>query len=235
MVAHFNSLPQEASPQYTGWRVTLACFVLAMFCWGFGFYGHGIYLAELQRSTGWPASLISGATTTYYLFSALLVVFVNDAIGAFGLRTFVLFGIGCFGASIALLGVVRAPWQLFAVYLVMSFGWAAMSVGAITNIIGLWFERRRGLAISLALTGASASGIAIIPALVALIDARGFASAMMLASGAMLAILVPITLGWIREPPDVMPPHGAARALAGAAGWTRPMALRSFRFWTVTA
>jgi predicted MFS family arabinose efflux permease len=242
MTAQFDSLPSrpdEASAQYAGWRVTFACFVLAIFCWGFGFYGHGIYLSELRRLNGWPASLISGATTVYYLFSAVLVVFVSDAIGRLGLRTFVLLGIACFGASIAALGMVRTPWQLFAVYLVMSFGWAAMSVGAITNILGLWFQRRRGLAISLALTGASAGGVLIIPALISLIAQRGFAATMFMAGVAMLAILVPITLAWIREPaPDAGSHRLRAMDRAGAGrtpSWTRPMALRSFRFWTVTA
>jgi len=236
MTVQFDILPgraDEASVHYAGWRVTFACFVLAIFCWGFGFYGHGIYLSELARLNGWPASLISGATTVYYLFSALLVVFVNDAIRRLGLRTFVLFGIGCFGASITLIGMIRTPWQLLAVYLVMSFGWAAMSVGAITNILGLWFDRRRGFAISLALTGASAGGVLIIPALTALIHARGFAAAMIIAGIVMLAILIPVTLAWIREPHERRIAH---RAPGGeTTSWTRPMAMRSFRFWTVTA
>ena len=41
--------------------------MVATFSWGLGFYGHGIYLAELQRAKGWPTSLMSTATTLYYL------------------------------------------------------------------------------------------------------------------------------------------------------------------------
>ena len=82
--ARSASIADESSARYHGWRVVLACFVMAMLVWGFGFYGHGFYLAELQRLHGWPASLIGGASTAYYLFSALLVVFINDAIRRFG-------------------------------------------------------------------------------------------------------------------------------------------------------
>src|SRR6202035_536710 len=28
----------EASPRYQGWRVVIVCTVMALFCWGFGFY-----------------------------------------------------------------------------------------------------------------------------------------------------------------------------------------------------
>ena len=41
----------ESSPRYAGWRVVAACFMVAMFCWGFGLYSHGVYLAELNRLT----------------------------------------------------------------------------------------------------------------------------------------------------------------------------------------
>src|SRR5262249_51353613 len=225
----------ETSLHYPGWRVAFGCFVMATFCWGFGFYGHGIYLAELGRLNGWPAALISGATTAYYLFSALLVVFVSDAIARLGSRRFVLAGVACFSASTALLAMVSAPWQLLAVYLLMSFGWSAMSVGAITNIIGPWFEQRRGLAISLALTGASFGGIAIIPALTFLIEKIGFAAAMPIASAVMLASLIPMTLLWVAEPRSQRRSCQSAVPPAAQTRWTRRTGLRSFRFWTVSA
>ena len=53
--------PDESSPRYRGWRVVFACFVMAALAWGFGFYGHAFYLAELQRLHGWPTSLIAGS------------------------------------------------------------------------------------------------------------------------------------------------------------------------------
>ena len=53
----------ETSPRYAGWRVVLACFLVALFIFGFGLYGHGVYVAELQRLRGWAASLVSGAIT----------------------------------------------------------------------------------------------------------------------------------------------------------------------------
>src|SRR5947209_3324876 len=145
----------ESSPQYRGWRVVIACFTIAMFAWGFGFYGHGVFLAELREARGWPASLISGATTLYYFVGALAVIYVSDAVRRFGPRAVMLAGVVLIAAAALAVGIVVAPWQLYAVYLLMSAGWAATTVGAISNVLGLWFSGRRGLAMNLALNGAS--------------------------------------------------------------------------------
>ena len=132
-----------------------ACYVVALFCWGYGLYGHGVYLAELHRLHGWPTSLIAAATTAFYLLTATLVVFISDAIARLGPRRVILIGACCFGGSVALLAFITALWQLYLVYLLMAVGAASMHVGAISNVLGLWFDEKRGLAISLALNGAA--------------------------------------------------------------------------------
>jgi MFS family permease len=117
-----SSHDDESSPRYHGWRVVAACFVMALFCWGFGLYGHGVYLAELQHIHGWPTSLISAASTTTYLVSAVLVVFTSDAIARLGPKRFALMGVAAMAAATVLIPFVAEPWQLFAAYILMAFG-----------------------------------------------------------------------------------------------------------------
>src|ERR1700733_912038 len=83
----------ETSIRYEGWRIVAVCFLLATFSWAFGFYGQSVYVAELQRLHGWPASLISSGTTFFYLFGAALVAFVAEAIRALGVRKCLIAGI----------------------------------------------------------------------------------------------------------------------------------------------
>src|ERR1043166_7832587 len=123
---------QESSPRYAGWRVVLACYLAAVFCWGFGLYGHGVYLTELHHLHGWPTALISGAVTSFYLLTA-----------------------------------------------------------ALTNVVGLWFDGQRGLALSLALNGASSGGILVTPVLVLAIAHYGFANAVIGSSIVIAVILLP--------------------------------------------
>jgi MFS family permease len=220
----------ETSPRYAGWRVVCACFIVAVFCWGFGLYGHGVYLVEFQRLHGWPASLISGAASAYYLLSATLVVFISDAIAQLGPRRILLVGAACMGAAVTLLAFITAPWQLYAVYLVLATGAAAMHTGAITNIVGLWFDRQRGLAISLALNGASVGGILITPALVIAIETVGFQAAMAGAAAIMAMTVVPAVVFWIDRPP---PRTDTSSSLHDTGPRTRTAALRSPAFWSV--
>lgn len=238
-MANLSTCPDrldETSPCYFGWRVVTACFFMAVAAWGFGFYGHGVYLADLIRSKEWSSSLISGATTVYYLFSAVLIVFLNDWIARFGPKYCVLSGIACFALSICLLAFVESPWQLYATYFVMAFGWAVMSIGGITNILGLWFQAKRGFAISLGLTGASFGAILVVPMLIALIDFFGFTKALIFSASAMVAILVPITLLWVDAPTANAHANAQKNPIdSGQSGtWTRRRALGSWIFWSVT-
>lgn len=218
----------ESSPRYFGWRVVVACFLMALACWGFGLYGHSVYLAELTRLYGWPPSLIAGASTATYLLNAVLVIFTSNALARFGARRFVLFGTAALALAIVLLALARAPWQVYAAYLVMSFGWLGLGLVTIPTIISQWFTRRRGLAISLALNGASFGGIVVAPALVALIQITDFTSAMLIAAAVMVVILVPAIFLWV-------PSHAApVQHAAAVSSWTRADALRSVPFWTVS-
>src|SRR5262249_56515379 len=124
-----------------------------MFCWGFGLYSHGIYLAELQRLFGWSTSLISGATTAYYLLTASLVVFISDAIVQLGPRRVFLLGTCCLGSAVTLLAFIVAPWQLYLVYLIMAVGSAPIHLRAVTHGLCPWVDCPRRLPIRLARHG----------------------------------------------------------------------------------
>jgi MFS family permease len=223
----------ETSARYDGWRIVAICFVVATFGWAFGFYGQSVYLAELHRMHGWSTSLISGGTTFFYLFGAALVVFVAEAIRSFGPRNCLLAGVGVMAVAVVLIGQVGQPWQLYAVDALLALGWAGTSLGIITNTLGLWFEKKRGMAISLALNGASFGGIAGVPLLVVAIDRLGFSAAMVASALAMIVVTIPLILTFVGTPPRVA---GSAASTADTASPTqiRSRALRDFGFLSVS-
>ena len=225
----------ETSARYEGWRIVVVCFLVATFGWGLGFYGQSVYVAELHRLHGWPASLISGGTTFFYLFGALLVAFVSEAIRFFGPRNCLLAGVVAMAAAAVLIGQVTEPWQLYAANAMLAFGWAGTSLGIITNTLGLWFDNKRGMAISLALNGASFGGIIGVPLLVAAIGSFGFSGAMIVAAIVMVVLMVPIILIFVGRPPvHSSVTVAAASADAPSATRIRAQAFRDLGFLSVS-
>ena len=189
--------PDETLLRYAGWRAVLACFLMALFLFGFALYGQGIYLVELQRLNGWPPELISGASTLSFLISNILATFTSEFVDRLGAKRLVLLGIAALAASMAMLASATTVWQLYAAFILMSLGWIGMGTVVIATVVSLWFVRRRGLAISLAYTGASFGGVVATPLLVLLVERFGFAAAMLTAAAVTVAVLVPVALAWI--------------------------------------
>jgi predicted MFS family arabinose efflux permease len=235
MDASDHPVIDETSAHYDGWRIVAVCFLMATFGWGFGFYGQSVYVAELHRLHGWPASLISGGTTFFYLSGAVLVAFVSEAIRGFGPRNCLVAGVLAMAAAAALIGQVTEPWQLYAADAMLAFGWAGTSLGIITNTLGLWFDRKRGMAISLALNGASFGGIVGVPVLAAAIGSFGFADAMIAAAIVMVVLMVPIILIFVGRPPIGASAIAAVKADAPSATQIRGKAFRDVAFVTVSS
>jgi len=240
------SAPSARNRIYHGWLVVGTAFLIALFGWGIGFYGPGIYLVALQQRHGWPAADISTAITMYYLLGATLIVFVGGIFERFGARHTVSAGTTAMACGAVLLTLVTRPWHVYAAFAVMSFGWATMSGAAINIVIAPWFDKRRGLAISLALNGASAGGVVIAPLLVFLIGRLSFAAALFCVAALMLAVILPTAAFVLRhrrtgecdaadeggDPmrtrPSVPPPT------AQASPWRLAGTLRSWDFQTIS-
>jgi MFS family permease len=180
------------SGRYHGWWVVFCTFVIALYGWGFGFYGLSLYLVSLTKLHGWSTATISPAITFYYLVGAFLVLQVGDTIERRGARLVVLIGVGSMALGVVGLTFVRQPWQLYVAVLIMVPGWVAMGGGAINTIVAQWFDRRRGLAASLALNGATCGGLLFTPAFAWAIETYGFAAACYGAVAIMLATLWPL-------------------------------------------
>lgn len=171
--------------------------------------------------------MISSAVTLYYLCGATWIIFVGDAIERFGPRRVVLVGAGALALGIALLPEARAPWHVHGAFVVMSLGWATTSGAAINAIVAPWFDAKRGLAISLALNGASCGGVVVTPLLVSLTARLGFRAGLWVAVAVMLATLVPALAVLRRRPED----PGSKSALNGLS---RRGLLRNAAFLTIS-
>ena len=229
---------------FFGWKIVVVAFVIAFFAFGIGFYSLGIYLVALNARHGWPIAFISLAITVYYVLGASLTAFVGDAFERFGPCRVVSVAVGALGLGVLALPLLERPWQLFVAFGVMAVGWAATSGAAINTLVAPWFDRKRGLAVSIAMNGAAAGGVVIVPLWATLIAARGFATAALVMVGAMMLIVLPLIARYLHRGPEVMRlrPDGAmagpgdpARRPETMPALPRRELLRSIHFWTISA
>ena len=208
-----------------GWRVLLTTFCMALAAWGLGFYSLSVYVQYLAAGGRFPAALLSAATTFHFLVGAAALYLVEAAAARIGRRPVVVAGVLLMAGCASALAYVPNAFWLFAAYAGMAFGWAAISGTAITQIIGRWFHARRGLALNLALTGASAAGFVIVPVLVGCIARFGLGPGVMLVSGTVaLALLLLIALNLV-EPTRPLPEAPSAGAPAAALRLDRRLVL----------
>jgi MFS family permease len=210
-----------------GWRVVFACFLSAVFAWGFGFYAHGIYLVELQKARGWSTGLISSIVTGHYVLGALLLPRIAWAIGRFGPRVVFLSGLAATAVALLLLPSVDAPWQLAVLYALMAPGWNATSLAPIAATVGQWFDRKRGLALNLALSGATVAGLVVAPALLAAIPRLGFPDSERLLVAIGLVLAVASVALFVRR--------GPLSFKQTAVRQSRLAPLRHWHFWSISA
>jgi MFS family permease len=215
-----------AAKFYWGWLVVAAAFLVATFGFGLGFYGPGIYLVALNARHGWSTEALSAAVTAYYVLGAALLFFVVGRLfDRWGVRAVVTAGAVAMACGVVSLTQISKPWQVYASFAVMSFGWATMSGAAINIIVAPWFDRRRGLALSWAMNGASAGGGVIAPSLILSISLLGLSGGLVSAAAIMLAILIPIAMLVLRprrpdehDPAELHTSPPQSRACAQEAG-----------------
>ncbi len=243
MDARHKIAETPATGLYHGWVVVAFAFLVALFSWGLGFAGLGIYLVELRARFGWSAADISTAITVYYILGAALTFFfVGQVFDRYGVRRVVTAGALAMAGATAALPLASELWHVHLIFAFMSIGWATMSGAAVNIIVAPWFDRRRGFAVSLALNGASAGGLVMAPLLVLLIDGFGFAMALRVAAVLMLTILLPLLALVARDKrpgeSDRYDSHAAANftplADQAARAWNTRKVLRDPKFITIS-
>lgn len=214
--------PAVSTGVFFGWRVVAAAFVYAIFAWGIGFYGLSVFVHAIHAARGWPIALISAAVTAHYLLGAGLVAGLDDVHRRFGLAATSRAGAAALAAGTLAWALAAAPWQLFAAAALTAIGWSATSSAAINAMLSPWFKRRRGVALSLAFTGASMAGVVFLPLWVLLIGRFGFAGAAALVASATLIVLWWLAGRYLRASPESLGlaadgAPAASRASDGAA------------------
>jgi MFS family permease len=235
-------------PFYYGWLIVCIAFV-TMAIGVTARTAFSLLMPPLIDEFGWDRGLAAGAFSFGFLVSALLSPIVGHVMDVRGPRVVILTGVLLLTAGLMLAPSIERPWHLYATLGVLVGGGAnLMTYTTHSQFLPNWFARRRGLAISIAFSGAGVGAIVLLPWLQSIIVTDGWRTScwamgiLVLLGAGPLNFLVRKRPEDIGQLPDGGPPPMAGNRQRGlnivdpawtAVEWTLARAMRTSRFWCI--
>ena len=180
------------------WIILSAGFVVLFFSGGSRF-AFGLMLKPMSEDLGWSRSSLSLAFASFMVVLAVALPFIGRLVDRHDMR-YILATAGIVAAiGLSLMGMVNAAWQVILFYgVIYALGNAGTSTAIIGVLIVRWFERGRGIATSVAVSGNAVGQLVIIALLASLLAIVGWRTTYVALGIAYLVILVPVVLIFIR-------------------------------------
>ena len=203
---------------YYGWWIVSAWVVLNIYWAGTLNYGLTAFFTPVRETFGWDAALLalifSLGNVLNGLFSPLTGAWFDRA----GSRPLMLTASLCSGVGLLALSRTHSLPSFVAAFTLVSAGYGIWS-GTGLATIGVWFSRRRGLAMGIVMAGSAVGGL-LVPVWQRLIAGAGWRSSFVVAGVLMLGVGGGFALVLRRRPEDrgLLPDGGPLpRSFTGAA------------------
>ncbi|UCF91058.1 MAG: MFS transporter [Desulfobacterales bacterium] len=234
---------------FFGWYIVMAGMTIQALAYG-ARYSYAVFFPTLIEQFGWPRDLGASILSIHLLFYGFTAPLAGGIIDRLGSRWTMFTGTALLALGLVLSRWGGQPWHFYMTFGFLSgAGLCLLGSVPLTMVVRNWFERRRGIALSLIFAGIGAA-YACYPAVAWLIDTFGWRTAYVIEGLFIIILFVPM-IGWIivyhprqkgltrdgliegvdnsalidRERRRVIDPDWAARE------WTLPQAARTHRFW----
>ncbi|TKC80226.1 MFS transporter [Trinickia terrae] len=194
-------------------------------------FAFGVFMGPLQSEFGWSRASLSVATALCALVSALSLPFVGLLMDKFGVRRVLALGICLFGLNVAVIGQTSSlVWFIALTALTGAMGAAQSPIGYVKSIAS-HFDRRRGLAIGIAMSGIGL-GTALVPQYVQWLIGTYNWRIGYLGLGAAIVVVAMPAVGLLLREPNVHRQSGRSSQGHGLS-LRQAMALRAF--WCIAS
>jgi MFS family permease len=200
-----------------------------------GMFSLPVLLQSIARDTGWSVTGVSSAMTIGFLAMALTSMIWGTLSDRFGPLPVVLTGSVVIAASLALASQATSLLAFQFLFGVMVGGATAAIFAPMMATVTGWFDTHRSLAVSLVSAGMGMAPMTMSPLVAWLVSHHDWRTSMLIVSGIVAAIMIPISL-LVRRPPALDRPASAPAAGAEPAD-TRSLSevLRSPQFIILVA
>jgi len=216
-----------------GWRALAAATLgIAFGASPIPFNSIGAFTIPLTQELGWGRGDVQLGILGYTIAVVVAVPVVGTLADRLGVRRVALATLTAFGLGFALLSLTPASLSAFyALWVVIGLVGGGSTPVTWTRGVNAWFDRRRGLALAIALMGTGITA-AFLPRLATwLIGEVGWRNAFVGIALLPLAVALPVAFAWFREPAS--PAHASAAAASARTGLSVREALTHYRFWVI--
>ncbi len=236
-------------PLFYGWYIALSG--LVSYALGYGArYSFSVIFPCLLEEFNWPRDVTAGMLSVHILVYGLFAPLAGYLVDRTGPRKTMILG-----TSVLSLGLVLSSWSRTPGHFYISFGVLCGAglclIGSVpfTAVIRNWFEKKRGLALSVMFFG-SGGAFASYPAVSGLIGIFGWRGTFLIESVIIAGVMIPLIAFVVRYHPmekgllrDGLPPErgmpwkSSGREMVvvdpawAAVDWTLSKAVKTRRFW----
>lgn len=197
-----------------GWRMVAAAFFVDFVAVGFFFYSYGVFFKAIAAEFGDSRLGVALGLTVTNAVGAIAAPLVGRALDRFPLKRVI--GVGATSMAIGFLGLSQVQTQMqFYLVLGLFIGFGASSMGnlATSKLVANWFDRKRGMALGIAATGVSLSGVVMPYISAEIIAGYGWRNGFLVYGLFTFMVVVPFVLSVVvSKPEDVgLQPDGALK------------------------
>jgi sugar phosphate permease len=210
-------------------------------------FSFGVFLKPVTEEFDWSRGSLAGALAISGLATGGLRPIAGMLADRYDPKIVAATGVLIGGLALAAMSLVQELWQVYITFTIMGIGFTLASPGAVAKIIGAWFTKRRGLAMSLAGTGSAAGETALVPTAAIAVAYIGWREGYVILGVILLVLILPLVLLLLKSRPgpgqhadgyvEGMEPEGGDLSRVSAnpnIGMSFGQACRTGLFWRLT-
>ncbi len=193
---------QSPTIYYGWWIVATAAVGMSTGPGQFAFGALGLFMIPLHEEFGWNRTQVSLALTSFTVALAFSIPYIGKLVDQYGSRKILLPSFIVFAVLLALIPIlVNRLWILFVLFALIGSLGAGANALPYLRTISAWFDRRRALALGIAMGGSGMGYVYVPPAVQYMIDTHGWRSAYFMLAAVTLVVAVPLVYFVLREAP----------------------------------
>lgn len=219
---------------YQGWVVVIAVMLTLAITSG-GRFLFGVVLKPVSDEFGWGRAELALAVTISVICLSVLQPIIGWLVDRFGSRPILIAGVITTGVAMVPMTMVDSLWQVYVFYGVLAaFGFAATSPVNTTALVNGWFEKKRGLALSMATSGSAYGQLLVVPIATAIMLGWGWRAAYIAISAALFLLILPLAIFLIRDSPSRTRSRMSAARISDGPKVTLRQAAKTASYWQLS-